>query len=120
MHRGLKLFGDGQREDEAVLVVEGADRFGLGLDAIRIGPEFVIGVLRELAKVEVAGVIADVGFDSIRAGVFEIHHGAGQNCVRFVDDLPVDRSLFWDGGALRRETGCSDGEQKCGWDGDRT
>ena len=88
---------DLQIEVEGISALEGADVPGFALLAIALGPQLVVGVLRELA--EAIGTISTCNLAHHREGVavLEIDDSSLERSIRLVDDLAVD-------GALHRTT----------------
>lgn len=104
------LTGQREGEDEVLLVVEGADAANLGALAVKLSPEFVVGVGRELDEAEGAAVVGDEALNGEGFGVFEVDDGTGDVGATFAFDLAFDDTLH--GGTLLRSDWS--GEQKCG------
>src|ERR1700760_2886048 len=83
------LLLDGQCEVITLLVVERTDAFIVRLYVVELGPQFIVGILRELAEVELAFFIADKGFHAQAARVLEINDSARQRRVAFANDFSV-------------------------------
>jgi len=67
--------------------------FGLGVLPVELCPEFVVGILVELAEMELAISAADEAFDGERLDVLEVDDGAGNGRAGLVVHATVYDTL---------------------------
>ena len=80
----------GEREMELVVVAELADEFVLGLAAVLLSPDFVVGLCGDLGEVVVTLGVAQVASNVEALGIFEVHDSTGNGRLRTIDDDAVD------------------------------
>lgn len=80
-------------EVKGVSALEGADVLGLALLAVALGPQLVVGILRELAEAIRSISTGNLTHHRERVVVLEIDDSTLKRRVRLVDNLAVDGAL---------------------------